>query len=80
MFAQERRLGKKRERVAGKKIKERKRHVVTDVTGFPLAIQIQPADTQDRDGALGVIQMAYSISISKQILGTRPSWPLSQMF
>lgn len=30
------------------------------MTGFPLAIQIQPADTQDRDGALDVIQMAYA--------------------
>ncbi len=34
--------------------------MVTDVTGFPLAIQIQPADTQDRDGALDVIQMAHA--------------------
>jgi transposase len=32
--------------------------VVTDVTGFPLAIAIQSADTQDRDGALEVIQAA----------------------
>jgi short-subunit dehydrogenase involved in D-alanine esterification of teichoic acids len=28
------------------------------VTGLPLAIRIQPADTQDRDGALAVIQEA----------------------
>lgn len=33
--------------------------MVTDVTGFPLAIDIQPANTQDRDGALDVIQQAH---------------------
>jgi len=30
------------------------------VTGFPIAIRIQPADTQDRDGALDVIQAAHA--------------------
>ena len=45
---------------AGKKIKGRKRHIVTDVTGLPLAIRIQSADTQDRDGALDVILEARS--------------------
>ena len=32
--------------------------MVTDVTGLPMAICIQPADTQDRDGAIEVIQAA----------------------
>ena len=40
---------------AGKKIKGRKRHIAVDVEGFPIAIQIQPADVQDRDGAPAVI-------------------------
>lgn len=33
---------------------------MTDVTGFPMAILIQPADTQDRDGALDVIEAAHA--------------------
>lgn len=33
--------------------------MVTDVTGLPMAIAIQPADTQDRDGAVEVIQEAH---------------------
>lgn len=33
--------------------------MVTDVTGLPMAIRIQSADTQDRDGALDVIQAAH---------------------
>lgn len=45
---------------AGKKIKGRKRHLATDVTGVPMAMSIQPADTQDRDGALEVIQKAHA--------------------
>ena len=32
--------------------------MVTDVTGLPMAIRIQPANTQDRDGAVEVIQAA----------------------
>lgn len=32
--------------------------MVVDVTGLPLAVCIQPADTQDRDGALDVIAAA----------------------
>lgn len=40
---------------AGKKIKGRKRHIAVDVEGVPLAILIQTADVQDRDGAPDVI-------------------------
>jgi transposase len=40
---------------AGKKIKGRKRHLVTDTEGHLLAVQVHPADVQDRDGAVGVI-------------------------
>jgi transposase len=35
---------------AGKKINGRKRHLVTDTLGLPLALAIHPADVQDRDG------------------------------
>jgi transposase len=35
---------------AGKKINGRKRHLVTDTLGLPLALAVHPADVQDRDG------------------------------
>ena len=35
---------------AGKKINGRKRHLVTDTHGLPLALAVHPADVQDRDG------------------------------
>ncbi len=37
---------------AGKKIKGRKRHIVTDTQGFLLLILVHAADIQDRDGAV----------------------------
>src|SRR3546814_6883643 len=36
---------------AGKKIKGRKRHIVTDTTGLLVGLAIHGADIQDRDGA-----------------------------
>jgi hypothetical protein len=36
---------------AGKKITGRKRHVLVDTMGNLLAVEITPADVQDRDGA-----------------------------
>jgi transposase len=36
---------------AGKKIKGRKRHILTDTIGLPLGMIVHPADVQDRDGA-----------------------------
>ncbi len=36
---------------AGKKIKGRKRHIVTDTTGLLVAVMVHAADIQDRDGA-----------------------------
>jgi transposase len=36
---------------AGKKIKGRKRHLLTDTLGLPVAAVVHPADIQDRDGA-----------------------------
>ncbi|MGH6898650.1 MAG: IS5 family transposase, partial [Geminicoccaceae bacterium] len=35
---------------AGKKINGRKRHLVTDTLGLPLALAVHAADVQDRDG------------------------------
>src|SRR5713101_7995134 len=36
---------------AGKKIKGRKRHILTDTIGLPVWMIVHPADIQDRDGA-----------------------------
>jgi len=40
---------------AGKKIKGRKRHIITDTEGHLVGLQVHPADIQDRDGAVGVL-------------------------
>ena len=41
---------------AGKKIKGRKRHIVTDTQGSLLAGQVHPANIQDRDGAVPLLR------------------------
>lgn len=41
---------------AGKKIKGRKRHIVTDTLGNLVGLVIHPANVQDRDGAPDVLQ------------------------
>ena len=40
---------------AGKKIKGKKRHLVVDTLGLILNMVVHPADIQDRDGALVVL-------------------------
>lgn len=40
---------------AGKKIKGRKRHIVTDTEGHLVGLQVHSADIQDRDGAVSVL-------------------------
>jgi len=40
---------------AGKKVKGRKRHILTDTCGFLIFVLIHAADIQDRDGALDVL-------------------------
>src|ERR1700694_3515987 len=40
---------------AGKKIKGRKRHIITDTNGHLVGAQVHAADIQDRDGAVGVL-------------------------
>ena len=41
---------------AGKKIKGRKRHAMVDTDGRALVLQAHPADVQDRDGAIPLLQ------------------------
>ena len=41
---------------AGKKIKGRKRHILTDTCGFLVFILVHAADIQDRDGAVDVLK------------------------
>jgi transposase len=40
---------------AGKKIKGRKRHILTDTEGHLVGLLVHPADIQDRDGAVAVL-------------------------
>ena len=40
---------------AGKKIKGRKRHILTNTIGLPVGMIVRPADIQDRDGAPGLL-------------------------
>jgi len=40
---------------AGKKIKGRKRHIITDTAGHLVGLRVHAADIQDRDGAVGVL-------------------------
>jgi putative transposase len=41
---------------AGKKVKGRKRHIITDTQGFLLFVLVHAADMQDRDGAPDVLK------------------------
>ena len=41
---------------AAKKIKGRKRHILTDTSGLLAGAEVHPADIQDRDGAVLVIE------------------------
>ena len=43
---------------AGKKVKGRKRHVMTDTLGLLLALTISVASVQDRDGAMDIMDQA----------------------
>jgi len=45
---------------AGKKIKGRKRHIITDTLGHLVGIDVHPANIQDRDGAPRVIKAIRS--------------------
>jgi transposase len=46
---------------AAKKIKGRKRHIVTDTGGLLVGAEVHPADVQDRDGAKLVIKAVHQL-------------------
>ena len=46
---------------AAKKVKGRKRHVVTDTSGLLVGVVVHPANIQDRDGAGTVIQAIHDL-------------------
>jgi putative transposase len=46
---------------AAKKIKGRKRHVITDTTGLVVGAEVHPADMQDRDGAVLTIAAIHDL-------------------
>src|SRR5207244_555105 len=46
---------------AAKKIKGRKRHIVTDTCGLLVGAAVHPADVQDRDGAVLVIEAVHQL-------------------
>ena len=46
---------------AAKKVKGRKRHIVTDTTGLMVGAAVHPADVQDRDGAPLVVKAIHNL-------------------
>jgi hypothetical protein len=46
---------------AAKKIKGRKRHIVTDTGGLLVGAEVHPADVQDRDGTVLVIEAIHQL-------------------
>jgi len=46
---------------AAKKVKGRKRHIVTDTTGLMVGAVVHPADVQDRDGAPLVVEAIHDL-------------------
>jgi transposase len=46
---------------AAKKIKGRKRHIVTDTGGLLVGAEVHPADIQHRDGAVLVIEAIHQL-------------------
>lgn len=53
---------------AGKKVKGRKRHIVTDTLGLLLAVSVTAASVQDRDGAPSVVAQACAKYDSVKLL------------
>ena len=46
---------------AGKKVKGRKRHILTDTAGHPVAVDVHEGDIQDRDGAVPLLASIRSL-------------------
>ena len=59
---------------AGKKVKGRKRQVMVDTDGRGLILEPQPADVQDRDGALS--SCACRVARSRSSPKLSPTWAL----
>ena len=53
---------------AGKKIKGRKRHLLTDTQGFLLGVHVGPASVQDRDGAKVVFCLFCHLFLSVTLI------------
>lgn len=60
---------------AGKKIKGRKRHIITDTLGFLIFALVHGADIQDRDGAPDLLRAIRFLNspIASRPLPERPS-------
>ena len=54
---------------AGKRIKGRKRHIITDTQGFVLALQVHAADIQDPHGAVPLLHELRRRELSCRALG-----------
>ena len=48
---------------AAKKVKGRKRHILTDTSGLLVAAQVHPADIQDRDGAVPLLASVRTLFV-----------------
>jgi len=48
---------------AGKKVKGRERHLLTDTLGFPIFILVHAADIQDRDGAARCCPQSHPLTV-----------------
>jgi transposase len=59
---------------AGKKVKGRKRHILTDTCGFLIFILVHTADVQDRDGAVDVLK-----AVRRRFPGCAMSLPMAAM-
>jgi hypothetical protein len=75
---------------AAKKVKGRKRHIVTDTCGLLVGAEVHPADIQDRDGAGLVIEAIHQLfpwlrhlfadSVYNGPTFTSASWSRSNVF
>jgi putative transposase len=54
---------------AGKKVKERKRHILVDTIGLLLIVVVHTANIQDREGAKLVMEQIYGYFLDSAHLG-----------
>src|SRR5438445_11292228 len=65
---------------AAKKIKGRKRHIVTDTCGLLVGAEVHPADIQDRDGAVLVIEAIHQLFHSHRPASRPAGLSFSELF